>query len=72
MRDLVARESGCCSFFTFTVRPGPQDIGLDVEVDGAQEAVLDALQERATAIAGRDMPSTAEVCAAGRSRTRPE
>ncbi|MFF4346235.1 hypothetical protein [Streptomyces sp. NPDC001530] len=51
-RDLVARESGCCSFFTFTVTPGPEQIRLDVEVDGAHEAVLDALHERATAAAG--------------------
>ena len=56
VRDLVARESGCCSFFTFTVRPGPRHIGLDVEVDGAHEAVLDALHERATAGARRDAP----------------
>jgi hypothetical protein len=56
VRGLVARESGCCSFFTFTVRPGPQHIGLDVEVDGAHEAVLDALQERAAAVAARDVP----------------
>lgn len=56
VRDLVARESRCCSFFTFTVRPGLRHIGLDVEVDGAHEAVLDALQERATAVAGRDAP----------------
>ncbi|GAA3833286.1 hypothetical protein [Streptomyces chiangmaiensis] len=56
VRDLVARESGCCSFFTFTVHPGPEHIRLDVEVDDAHEAVLDALQERATAVAGRDVP----------------
>jgi len=56
VRDLVARESGCCSFFTFTVRPGPEQIRLDVAVDGAHETVLDALQERAAAAAGRDAP----------------
>ncbi|MDG5801233.1 hypothetical protein P9869_00805 [Streptomyces ossamyceticus] len=58
VRDLVARESGCCSFFTFTftVSPGPEQIRLDIEVDGAHEAVLDALQERATATAGRELP----------------
>ncbi|MFG2333193.1 hypothetical protein ACGFMM_26710 [Streptomyces sp. NPDC048604] len=49
VRDLVARESGCCSFFTFAVSPGPERIQLDVSVDGAHEAVLDALQERAAA-----------------------
>jgi hypothetical protein len=56
VRDLVARESGCCSFFTFTVSPGPEQIRLDIEVDPAHEAVLDALQERATAAARRDLP----------------
>ncbi|MDX3837724.1 hypothetical protein [Streptomyces europaeiscabiei] len=56
VRDLVARESGCCSFFTFTVRPGPEHINLYVEVDGTHEAVLDALQERATDVARRDVP----------------
>ncbi|MEV4231823.1 MerR family transcriptional regulator [Streptomyces bobili] len=56
MRDLVARESGCCSFFTFTVSPGPGEIRLCIEVDAAHEAVLDAVQERAAAAAGRDVP----------------
>ncbi|MDG9709449.1 hypothetical protein [Streptomyces sp. DH10] len=56
VRDLVARESGCCSFFTFTATPGPEEIRLHVEVDGAHEAVLDALHERAAAAAGRDVP----------------
>ncbi|MET8327342.1 hypothetical protein [Streptomyces sp. NPDC005181] len=54
VRDLVARESGCCSFFTFTVSPDPELIRLDISVDGAHEAVLDALQERAAA--RRDVP----------------
>ncbi|MFD7966961.1 hypothetical protein ACFV5J_39890 [Streptomyces zaomyceticus] len=54
VRELVARESGCCSFFTFTVTPGPEQIRLGIEVDAAHEAVLDALQERATAV-GRDL-----------------
>ncbi|MFF8835833.1 hypothetical protein [Streptomyces sp. NPDC015130] len=54
VRDLVARESGCCSFFTFTVSPGPGLIRLDISVDCAHEAVLDALEERAAA--RRDTP----------------
>ncbi|MEU4041152.1 hypothetical protein ACK389_10375 [Streptomyces antibioticus] len=54
VRDLIARESGCCSFFTFAISPGPEQIHLDVSVDGAHEAVLDALQERAAA--RRDVP----------------
>jgi transcriptional antiterminator Rof (Rho-off) len=56
VRDLVARESGCCSFLTFTVHPGPQEIRLDVAVDDAHEAVLDALEERVTAVTVRDTP----------------
>jgi hypothetical protein len=48
VRDLAGRESGCCSFFTFTVIPGPDgDVCLDVEVDPAHVTVLDALQVRA-------------------------
>ncbi|WKX22430.1 hypothetical protein [Streptomyces sp. HUAS CX7] len=56
VRELVARESSCCSFFTFTIHPGREQIRLDVAVDGGHEAVLDALQERATVAAGRDVP----------------
>ncbi|MFC9245771.1 hypothetical protein ACFT7S_17680 [Streptomyces sp. NPDC057136] len=55
VRDLLARESGCCSFFTFTVTAAPDEIGVDVEVDAAHEAVLDALQEGATTSADRDL-----------------
>ncbi|MFE5483204.1 hypothetical protein [Streptomyces sp. NPDC056527] len=51
VRDLAARESGCCSFFTFTVSPCPEGIRLDIAVDTAHEAVLDALQTRAAAAA---------------------
>jgi hypothetical protein len=56
VRDLVARESGCCSFFTFTIGPGPERIHLDVEVDGVHEGVLDALEQRAAAASGRNLP----------------
>ncbi|MCY0937559.1 hypothetical protein [Streptomyces sp. H34-S4] len=51
VRDLVERESGCCSFFTFTTTPGAEMIGLDIAVDPTHEAVLDALADR-TAAAG--------------------
>ncbi|GAA0236719.1 hypothetical protein [Cryptosporangium japonicum] len=48
--DLTARETACCSFFTFTITPaGPADLWLDVEVPAAQVAVLDGLLTRATA-----------------------
>ncbi|RKS08689.1 hypothetical protein DFP74_4408 [Nocardiopsis sp. Huas11] len=49
VRDLVARESGCCSFFTFATSPGQDQVGLEVSVDQAHEAVLDALAVRAVA-----------------------
>ncbi|MFB7373686.1 hypothetical protein ACFC0D_27975 [Streptomyces sp. NPDC056222] len=54
VRDLVARESGCCSFFTFTVSPCPEGIRLDVAVDMAHEGVLDALQRRGATATRRD------------------
>ncbi|WP_306312092.1 hypothetical protein [Streptomyces hydrogenans] len=49
VRDLVARESGCCSFFTFTTTPGEDLIALDIAVDPAHESVLDALAARTAA-----------------------
>ncbi|MEU6896191.1 hypothetical protein ABZ934_31500 [Streptomyces sp. NPDC046557] len=51
VRDLVERESGCCSFFTFTTNVGEGQIMLDIAVDQVHEAVLDALAVR-TAAAG--------------------
>jgi hypothetical protein len=53
VRDLVERESGCCSFFTFTTTPGEGLIALGISVDQAHEAVLDALAERTTAAGGQ-------------------
>lgn len=49
VRDLVERESGCCSFFTFTTTPVQDLIRLDISVDQAHEAVLDALAARTAA-----------------------
>ncbi|GAB2488034.1 hypothetical protein [Nocardiopsis aegyptia] len=49
VRDLVERESGCCSFLTFTTTPGPGLVVLEVAVDQTHEAVLDALVVRAAA-----------------------
>ena len=48
-RDLMARESQCCSFFTFTISSSEdgdtgQVVVVDVDVPAEQEAVLDALQ----------------------------
>lgn len=52
VRDLVERESGCCSFFTFTTTPGPDLIRLDISVDQAHEPVLDALVARTASARG--------------------
>jgi hypothetical protein len=46
-RDLADRESGCCSFFTFTFQTDREGFHLTVEVPPAQVAVLEALQRRA-------------------------
>ncbi|MFE9688652.1 hypothetical protein [Micromonospora sp. NPDC005806] len=50
-RDLTARESSCCSFFTFDIaRPDLNSLTLDVRVPAAHVDVLDALAERATSV----------------------
>jgi hypothetical protein len=48
-RNLTCRESGCCSFFTFSFAPDGDAVRLDVEVPGIHVAVLDALAVRAAA-----------------------
>jgi hypothetical protein len=49
-RDLTARESSCCSFFSFVYSPAGGDVlELDVEVPAAHVEVLDALETRAAA-----------------------
>ncbi|MFC9688430.1 hypothetical protein ACFTSF_07790 [Kribbella sp. NPDC056951] len=45
--DLIARESGCCSFFTFTLaEPANGHLRLRIQVPPTQTAVLDALADR--------------------------
>ncbi|MGP4087142.1 hypothetical protein [Streptomyces sp. KR55] len=56
VRDLVARESDCCSFFSFTTSADTGGIRLGVEVDSAHEATLDAVQARAAQAAGTEQP----------------
>ena len=46
-RDLTARESSCCSFFSFTFAPDGDLLNLDVRVPVAHIEVLDALAGRA-------------------------
>jgi hypothetical protein len=47
--ELVARESECCSFFSFEVRPSSGGTELEVRVPESQTAVLDAVAQRAEA-----------------------
>ena len=49
VRELVARETMCCSFFSFDVRHVPGETELDVRVPESQAAVLDAMGRRAEA-----------------------
>lgn len=47
VRDLAARETACCSFFTFTIEGTDQDLTLDISVPPDRQEILDALAERA-------------------------
>ena len=49
VRDLTARESDCCSFFTFNVTRTGSAVEVDVRVPDAHVEVLDALAARAAA-----------------------
>jgi hypothetical protein len=55
VRDLAARETGCCSFFDFTVTRAADDVAvvLDVEVPVAYADVLASLAQRASAVSTR-------------------
>jgi hypothetical protein len=44
--ELTARETECCSFFTFELTPNDEHLGLRITVPPAQVAVLDALSAR--------------------------
>ncbi|MFI0481320.1 hypothetical protein [Actinomadura sp. 9N215] len=50
---LAARETACCSFFTFTVTVSGGDLILDVAVSAAHTHVLDALTARAETVIAR-------------------
>ena len=52
-RDLTARETECCLFFSFTFSPADDVLTVDVEVPPAQVAVLNALATRAAAMGRR-------------------
>ncbi|WP_239115817.1 hypothetical protein [Planotetraspora kaengkrachanensis] len=46
-RDLVARETSCCSFFSFRLSIAGPTLILDVEVPAVHSRVLDGLAARA-------------------------
>jgi hypothetical protein len=50
--ELAAAETGCCSFFTFTLTITGGGLVLEVAVPEARIAVLDALAARVAAAAG--------------------
>lgn len=60
VRDLAARETECCSFFTFTTTGEPAADGeaviLDIEVPDAYAGVLASLAQRASAVAAGATP----------------
>ena len=47
VRDLAARETSCCSFFSFTIDGTDADLTLDISVPPAGQQILDALAARA-------------------------
>ncbi len=47
VRDLTARETACCSFFTFTIEGTDQHLTVDISVPPARQEILEALAERA-------------------------
>ncbi|MFP5219856.1 MAG: hypothetical protein ACLGIG_08975 [Actinomycetes bacterium] len=53
-QDLANRETSCCSFFAFDVRPvGADSVQMDITVPPERAAVLDALVARAAQAARR-------------------
>jgi hypothetical protein len=54
VRDLAARETECCSFFTFATTSEPAADGeaviLDIQVPAAYRDVLESLTQRASAV----------------------
>jgi hypothetical protein len=49
-RDLIARESSCCSFFTFTTDRTPEHLVVDIEAPANRASILDAFADRAKAV----------------------
>ncbi|WP_448002942.1 hypothetical protein [Agromyces bauzanensis] len=51
-RDLAARETSCCSFFTFDLRELDAGAVMSITVPPAHAAVLEALVDSALRISG--------------------
>jgi len=51
-RELVAKETACCSVFAFTLTAQADVLQVDIEVPDTSASVLDALAARATRRAG--------------------
>ncbi len=49
---LAARETGCCSFFTFDLAITDGRVGLTISAAATHEEVLAALADRASALVG--------------------
>ena len=54
--ELAVRESGCCSFFEFSLTVAGGSVSLDVRVPSEQLAVPDAWTDRARVTAGLVSP----------------
>ena len=50
--ELAAAETGCCSFFTFTITVAADRLVLDITVPAAQAGTLNLLAGHAAAAAG--------------------
>jgi len=56
-RDLIARETVCCSFFEFVLtRTGEGELHIDIRVPPSHTEVLDAMAARARAAAPPAIP----------------
>ena len=51
--DLAAAETGCCSFFTFTLTLADGSLRLEIAVPPANAGVLDALSARVAGLSGQ-------------------
>ncbi|MFF5261535.1 hypothetical protein ACFY4C_21535 [Actinomadura viridis] len=55
--ELAARESGCCSFFTFALTARGGTLALEISVDEPHIDVLEALAARASRMSAQPSPA---------------